>query len=146
MASRIRYLIAAAVLVLGIVPTAAAQSGAVLTGVVRDRAGNPVPGVVLTIVDPSRPGARVVVTDQEGFYFVDRLHYGTPYAVDLSHPRFRKSRVEANANEGEAPVHITLQPRRHRLTTLALLPWRVLRLGFAAGPRPVVSGLSVRTR
>jgi hypothetical protein len=130
MASRIRNLIVAASLVWGIAPEAAAQSGGVLTGVVYDRGGNAVPGVVLTIVDPERRGARVAVTDERGVYFVDRLHYGTAYAVDVSHRRFRKSRFQASANEGETPIDITLQPQRNRLARLGLFSLRVLRLGL----------------
>lgn len=134
MANRIRKLVGAALLVLVIVPPAAAQTGAVLSGVVHDRAGNPVPGVVLTIVDPAKPEARVVVSDQRGAYFVDHLNYGTPYAVDVSHPRFRKSRVRATANEGEIPVDITLHPRRTALVRLGLFPLRVLTLGLLPHP------------
>ena len=137
MVCRIRNLALAGVLVLVIVPAAAAQTGAVLTGLVQDRAGNPVPGVVLTIVDPEQPRARVVVTDQDGVYFIDRLDYGTSYAVDVSHPRFRRSRVQATANEGEAPVHITVDARRTRLGRLARFSLRVLRLGFTARPAAI---------
>ena len=137
MASTIRKVAGAAALVLTIVPAAAAQTGGVLSGVVHDGTGNPVAGVVLTIVDPEEPGARVVITDERGAYFVDRLHYGTPYAIDVSHPRFRKSRLQANANEGETPVYIALDRRRHRLTRLARFSLRVLRLGFMAQPKVV---------
>jgi hypothetical protein len=137
MASRIAKLIVAALLVLGIAPPATAQTGGVLTGVVHDRAGNPVPGVVVTIVDPAHPGARVVVTDQRGVYFIDRLEYGTGYAVEVSHPRFRKSRLQASANEGDTLVDITLDRRRHRLARLGLISLRVLRLGFMARPTAI---------
>lgn len=132
MPGRIRNLFGAVLLGLATAPVAAAQTGAVLSGVVLDRAGNPVPGVVVTIVDPAKQEPRVVVTDQSGVYFVDRLHYGTAYAVDVSHPRFRKSRLQAIANEGETPLHVTLDPRRTWLARLALFPLRVLRLGLKA--------------
>jgi hypothetical protein len=130
MVSRIRNLIVAGLLVLGSVPAAAAQTGGVLTGVVHDGAGNPVPGVVLTIVDPAQPGARVVVTDQHGVYFIDRLDYGTAYDVEVSHPRFRKSRLQASANEGETGIQIALYPRRGRLVRLGLFSLRLLSLGL----------------
>ena len=132
---RMRNLAGAVLLGLVTAPVAAAQTGAVLSGVVHDRAGNPVPGVVVTIVDPEKLGTRVVLTDQSGVYFVDRLHYGTAYAVDVSHPRFRKSRLKAVANEGEIPVHVTLDPRRTWLARLALFPLRVFRLGLMAGTK-----------
>ena len=130
MARRIRNLVVAGVLMLAIVPAAAAQTGGVLTGIVHDRTGKPVPGVVLTIVDPEEQAVRVVVTDQRGVYFVDRLHYGRAYAVDVSHRRFRESRLQASANEGELPLDIALEPRRSRLARLGLFSLRVLRLGF----------------
>lgn len=148
MSSRVGTLVAAAVLALGISPAASAQTGAVLSGVVYDRAGTPVPGVVLTVVgppngDPRPIGAqvRVVVTDEQGAYLVDRLSYGREYAVHAQHPRFRKSRVQASANEGEAPLHITLAPPRSRLATVALMPLRVLSFGLIGrsqdgGPSP----------
>jgi hypothetical protein len=133
MERRIRNLIMAA-FVIGIASETAAQTGGVLSGVVYDRAGNPVPGVVLTIVDPEQQGARVVVTDQRGAYFVDRLRYAAEYTVKVSHRRFNTSRVEASANEGELPIDITLQPRRSRLARLGSFSLRVLRLGFATQP------------
>ena len=135
MAGRIRALVAAAAVILGFGSASAAQTGGVLSGVVHDRTGNPVPGVVLTVLDPAKPEPRVVITDQRGSYSVDRLHSGTEYAVSVSHPRFRKSRVRARANEGEAPVHITVHPRRNRLTKVALVPLRVLSLGLIAGEK-----------
>jgi hypothetical protein len=130
MAGRIRNLIVALLLVLGIVPVAAAQTGGVLTGVVYDHAGNPVPGAVLTIIDPSQPGTRVAVTDLRGVYFVDRLDYGLEYDVDVSHPRYRKSHLHASANEGDTPVDISLQPQRNRLARFGLFSLRVVSLGF----------------
>jgi hypothetical protein len=138
-------LVTAAALLLTFSPAAGAQTGAVLSGVVHDRAGDPVAGVVLTVVDPVRGETRVVMSDERGMYFVDRLHYGFEYAVQVSHPRFRKSRVRANANEGETPVHITLAPPRSRFMTAALFPLRVLSFGYigqARGSRP--SAHSVR--
>lgn len=130
MPNSVSTLVATAVLVLAASSGAAAQTGAVLSGVVYDRAGDPVSGVVLTIVDSTQAGTRVVVSGQNGAYFVDRLHYGREYAVEASHPRFRKSRVRATANEGEAPVHITVAPRRTRLARAALFPLRVLSFGL----------------
>jgi hypothetical protein len=46
--------VARAVPVLAFSSPAAAQTGVVLSGVVHDRAGQPVSGVVVTIVDPTR--------------------------------------------------------------------------------------------
>ena len=127
---RLPTFVATAVLVLAFSSSlAAAQTGAVLSGVVHDRAGAPVAGVVLTIVDPIEDDTRVAISDSHGRYFVDRLHYGTPYTVDVSHPRFRKSRVEARANEGETAVDIALVPPRSAFASIALSPLRVLSFG-----------------
>jgi hypothetical protein len=117
------------VLVLAFSSAAAAQTGAVLSGVVHDRAGEPVPGAVLTIVDPVAGDIRVAISDGGGMYFVDRLQYRVRYAVDVSHPRFRKLRVRATANEGDTPIHIALAAPRSRLVTIALFPLRVLSVG-----------------
>jgi hypothetical protein len=130
MRNMVLMLVAAAALVSAVSSPAAAQSGAVLSGIVHDSTGTPVPGVVLTVVDSVKAETRVVVTNQGGAYFVDRLHYGSEYAVDISHPRFRKSRVRASANEGDAPVHITLLPRRTRFARAVLFPLHVLSFGL----------------
>ena len=128
-------LAATAVLVLAFSSAAAAQMGAALSGVVHDRTGEPVAGVVLTIVDPVEGNSRMTISDSEGIYFVDRLHYGVLYALDVSHPRFRKSRVRARANEGDTPVHIVLAAPRSRVVSVALFPLRVLSFGVIGQTR-----------
>jgi hypothetical protein len=128
-------LVATTVLVLAFSSAAAAQMGAVLSGVVHDRAGQPVSGVVLTIVDPVKGDTRLAISDSGGMYFVDHLHYGVRYAVDVSHPRFRKSRVRATANEGDTPIHIALAAPRPRLVSVALFPIRVLSFGVIGQTR-----------
>ena len=133
--SKVWTLAATAALMLAFSSAAAAQTGAVLSGVVHDRTGEPVSGVVLTIVDPVKRDTRVVVTDLRGMYFVDRLHYGVEYALDVSHPRFRNSRVRATANEGEKPVDITLVPPRSRLVSVVLFPLRILSVGLIGHTR-----------
>ena len=134
MSSRPLTLVATAALVLAVSSTAAAQTGAVLSGVVHDRAGEPVSGVVLTIIDPITGDIRVAISDNRGMYFVDRLRYDVQYAVDVRHPRFRKSRVRARANEGETPVHVSLAPPRPRLVSVALFPLRILTFGAIGSP------------
>jgi hypothetical protein len=129
----------AALVVLTFSSASAAQTGAVLSGIVHDRTGEPVSGVVLTIVDPLKRDTRVVLTDLRGKYFVDRLHYGVEYAIDLSHPRFRHSRVRATANEGEKSVDIIMVPPRSRLVSVALFPLRVLGFGWVTLYRPELS-------
>jgi hypothetical protein len=127
---RMLTFVATSVLVLAFSSAASAQTGAVLSGIVHDRAGGPVPGVVLTILDPDEGDTRVAISDSEGRYFVDRLHYGMHYRVDVSHPRFRNSRVQAIANEGDTAVDIALVPPRSRLASVVLFPLRVLSFGL----------------
>ena len=122
-------LVATAMLVLAFSSAAAAQTGAVLSGVVHNRTGEPVSGVVLTIEDPITGDTRVAISDSRGMYFVDRLHYGTQYAVDVSHPRFRESRMWASANEGDTAVDIALVPQRSAFVRVLLFPLRVLTFG-----------------
>jgi hypothetical protein len=135
--SRASTLVATAVLALAFSSAAAAQMGAVLSGVVHDRTGEPVSGVVLTIVDSVTGNSRVAISDSHGVYFVDRLHYGVRYAVDVSHPRFRKSRVQAKANEGDTQIHIALTAPRSRLVSVALFPLRVLSFGVIGQTRGI---------
>ena len=125
-----RTFAATVALVLAFSPAASAQIGGVLSGVVRDRAGMPVPGVVLTIVDPLSRDTRATITDRGGAYFVDRLDYGTQYQIEVSHPRFRTSRVEATASEGETATDIALIPPRSLFARVLLLPVRVLSFGL----------------
>jgi Carboxypeptidase regulatory-like domain len=129
MSSRGLTLVGCAVLVLVFSSAAAAQTGAVLSGVVYDRTGEPVSGVVLTIIDPVTADIRVAISDHRGMYSVDRLQYAVQYAVDVRHPRFRKSRVRARANEGEIPFHIALASPRSRFVNAALFPLRVVTFG-----------------
>jgi hypothetical protein len=129
MLSRAFVLVAVAALVLAFSSAAAAQTGAVLSGVVHDRAGEPVSGVVLTIIDRDTGDARVVISDDRGMYFVDHLHYDVQYTVDVRHPRFGRSRVHARANEGDAPVDISVVPPRSRFVRVALFPLRILTFG-----------------
>jgi len=129
MAVALRNLIVATLLVLTFVPVAAAQTGAVLTGVVHDEHGNPVPGAVLTLVDSTQNGTRVVVTDSRGAYLVDRLTYGRAYDLGVSHPQFRTSRLSASANEGDVAVNVAMHPRRGPLARLAFLSLRMVTFG-----------------
>jgi hypothetical protein len=108
MGTRIRALLGAAAVVFGLATGAAAQSGP-LRGVVHDHTGTPMPGAVVTIAHPQQTAVRVVLTDLRGEYAVGELERGTRYKVDISHPEFRKVRLQASAGER---VHVTLKPRR----------------------------------
>jgi hypothetical protein len=89
-----------------------------------------VSGAVVTIMDSVEGDTRVAISDSRGMYFVDRLHYGTHYALDVSHPRFRKSRVWASANEGDTAVDIALAAPRSGFVRVLLFPLRVLSFGL----------------
>src|SRR5688572_23723447 len=108
MGTRIRRLFAGAVVVFGFAATAAAQP-APLQGIVQDHAGNPLPGVVVTIAHPQETVVRVVVTDLQGGYAVDQLERGTQYRVRISHPDFRKARLKVWAGDR---ITVRLNPRR----------------------------------
>jgi hypothetical protein len=108
MSARIRSLAMAAAVVFGIATGAAAQSNPI-QGVVHDATGTPVPGVVVTISHPQQATVRVVLTDLQGRYVVNELDPRTQYDVQVSHPKFRKTRVKAGAGD---EINVTLKPRR----------------------------------
>jgi hypothetical protein len=108
MGTRIRSLFAAAAVVFGFAPGAAAQPDPI-RGVVHDHMGTPMPGVVVTVEHPQQTAVRVVLTDLQGQYAVGQLERGTRYTVHVSHPKFRKARVKAAAGER---INVKLKPRR----------------------------------
>jgi len=108
MGTRIRSLLAAAAVVFGFATGAAAQPDP-LRGVVHDHTDTPMPGVVVTVLHPQQAAIRVVVTDLKGQYAVDQLERGTRYTLHVSHPKFRKARLEAVAGD---EVNVKLKPRR----------------------------------
>ena len=109
MGTRIRGFVGAAAVVFGFTTGAAAQSMTVHTGIVRDHTGVPVAGVVVTVQHPQETAVRVVVTDLRGKYEVPELERGIRYTVQVSHPEFRKTRVQASAGDH---VTVQLKPRR----------------------------------
>jgi hypothetical protein len=108
MGTRIRSTLLAAAVVFGLAMHAAAQP-APLQGEVRDQTGQPLPGVVVTVEHPEETAVRVVLTDLHGQYTVRGLDRSTRYDVEVSHPRFRKTRLEAAGGER---VSVRLKPRR----------------------------------
>jgi hypothetical protein len=109
MSTRIRRLIAAAAVVFGFATGAAAQSTAFHRGVVQDHRGAPVPGVVVTVQHPQDTAVRVVLTNLHGEYEVGDLEHGVRYRLQVSHPEFRKTRLQASADDH---VIVRLKPRR----------------------------------
>jgi hypothetical protein len=105
--------IAAAVLVLSLAATADAQYSAAVRGVIHDATGRPAPGVVVTLSHPTAPVVRVAVTNLKGEYVVRGLEPGVEYVVHLTHPNYRKERLEARAYAAvQEPTRVQLTPRR----------------------------------
>lgn len=109
MGTRIRALLAVAAVVFGFGAAAEAQSNGPLRGLVRDHTGLPLPGVVVTVEHPQREAVRVVLTDLRGEYEVTNLDRGTRYSVLVSHPQFRKARLEAEADDR---ITVRMKPKR----------------------------------
>ena len=103
----------AVVLVLGLAVTADAQYAAAVRGVVHDAKGRPAPGVVVTLSHPTTRVIRVALTDLRGQYVIRGLEPGVEYIVDVTHPNYRKERLEARAYAAvHEPTRVQLKPRR----------------------------------
>ena len=113
MGARIRGILPAAILVLGLGAAADAQYTAAIRGVVHDSSGQPTPGVVVTVWHPTTPTVRVAVTDLNGEYVVRGLEPGVAYRVHVTHPNFKKQQLEAQAFALEQDqTTVRLKPRR----------------------------------
>jgi hypothetical protein len=113
MRATIGRIVSAAILVLGLGATADAQYGAAVRGVVRDATGRPAPGVVVTLSHPIAPVIRVALTDLRGEYVIRGLEPGVEYVVHVTHPNYRKERLEARAFAAvQEPMRVQLKPRR----------------------------------
>ena len=103
----------AVVLVLGLAVTADAQYSAAVRGVVHDAKGRPAQGVVVTLSHPTTPLIRVAVTDLRGQYVIKGLEPGVEYIVHVTHPNFRKERLETRAYAAvHEPARVRLKARR----------------------------------
>ncbi len=103
----------AVVLVLGLAVTADAQYAAAVRGVIHDAKGRPAPGVVVTLSHPTTPVIRVALTDLRGEYVIRGLEPGVEYVVQVTHPNYRKERLEARAYAAvQEPTRVQLTPRR----------------------------------
>jgi hypothetical protein len=103
----------AAILVLGLAVIADAQYSAAVRGVIHDVKGRPAPGVVVTLSHPTTPVIRVAVTDLRGEYVIRGLEPGVQYVVHVTHPNYRKERLEARAYAAvQEPTRVQLKPRR----------------------------------
>jgi Carboxypeptidase regulatory-like domain len=103
----------AAMLVLGLAATADAQYSAAVRGIIHDAKGRPAPGVVVTLSHPTTRVIRVALTDLRGEYVIRGLEPGVEYVVHVTHPNYRKERLEARAYAAvQEPTRVQLKPRR----------------------------------
>ena len=110
-------IVSAAILVLGLAATADAQYSAAVRGVIHDTQGRPAPGVVVTLTDPTTRVIRVALTDLNGEYVIRGLEPGVEYVVRLTHPNYRKERVESRAYAAvQEPTLVQLKPKRTALS------------------------------
>ena len=104
---------AVVILVLGAAATADAQYGAAIRGVIHDASGQPTPGAVVTVSHPAARLVRVAVTNLRGEYVIRGLEPGAEYVVRVTHPKFKKHRLEARAYAAaERVTPVRLKPRR----------------------------------
>ncbi len=68
---------------------AATQDGS-LSGLIVDQAGDPLPGVVISITGPALPGEQQAVTDTEGIYRIPLVPVGQGYQVAVFLDGFQK--------------------------------------------------------
>ncbi len=110
--NRVRFAIYFAVLLSSI--TVARLAGQTLfgriSGSVTDPTGAAVPGVKVTIVNAGTQAARMVTTDNRGFYVAENLPIGS-YQVAVEHPGFRKETRGGYqlAADGHITADFTLQ-------------------------------------
>ncbi len=99
-------------MLLGIVSTpAAAQLTGSISGIARDDAALPLPGVAVTITSPVLQGSRTAVTGSDGAFRVLNLPAGAEYQVVFALPGFRT--FEARDREVrlglDSQVHATME-------------------------------------
>ena len=90
------------------VPSHAGQEQATVSGTIQDQAGLVLPGVMVTVSDPSSGNSRSVVSDGRGFYEITRLESGT-YEIQGVLPGFQSQVVNVMVTAGQMLSHdITL--------------------------------------
>ncbi len=105
---------------------AATQDGS-LTGLVVDKAGAPLPGVLVTVTGPALQGERKAVTDTAGNYRIPLAPVGRGYQVAVSLEGFQKviqTDIEVNVDT-EARANFTLTTdtgSRYEITVVAETP------------------------
>ncbi len=101
----LRFLIAAVFIVGLAAPAALADTqDGVLTGVILDAAGVPLPGVTVTLSGPDLQGERMAVTDVEGRYRIPLVPVGDRYQVMATLDGFQRviqTDIEVNIGDTE---------------------------------------------
>jgi outer membrane receptor protein involved in Fe transport len=91
----------AVVLMVASAPAFAALTGT-MSGVVKDKAGAPLPGVSVTVTSPVLQGSRVAVTNNDGTYRLPTLPPGVGYKAVFALPGFKgvtRAGFEVSLNE-----------------------------------------------
>src|SRR5207244_209332 len=102
--------IACAVLIFGCVSTAYADVYGSISGVIRDKTGNPLPGVTVTATTPVLPKGRDVVTESNGNYTFQKLPPGT-YTVTASLAGLGTTRSTVVVSvDRDTTLNLTLSP------------------------------------
>lgn len=107
-------------------PPALAQTAAgELTGLVRDQAGDAIPGATITVSDTRTNLQRVVVSTTEGLYAAPGLAPGE-YRLDIALPGFRAVRREgirlSTGEKARVDVDLTVGDLQEQVTVVADAP------------------------
>src|SRR5262245_33378582 len=112
-------------LIAGALPARAQVAAGEITGLVKDQAGAPVPGVTVTITDAATNRQRVVTSSREGIYTAASLSPGT-YRLDVELPGFRPVRHEgvrlATGEKARVDVDLAVGDIREQVTVVGDAP------------------------
>jgi len=113
----------------------ATSQPAVFTGVVREEAGDPIPGVTITIRGETATRVFTAVTDIHGAFNITPLDDGL-YRVEVTLPGFREAKMEHLQLKAGEVTHASVALRLDLTTTITL--------GRVADPLIMNDGVGVR--
>ena len=113
----------------------ATSQPAVFTGVVREEAGDPIPGVTITIRGETATRVFTAVTDIHGSFNITPLDDGL-YRVEVTLPGFREAKMEHLQLKAGEVTHASVALRLDLTTTITL--------GRVADPLIMNDGVGVR--
>jgi hypothetical protein len=113
----------------------ATSQPAVFTGVVREEAGDPIPGVTITIRGETATRVFTAVTDIHGAFNITPLDDGL-YRVEVTLPGFREAKMEHLQLKAGEVTHASVALRLDLTTTITL--------GRVADPLMMNDGVGVR--